>query len=367
MLRRFLIYMDQQFSLQTFGKIIAVLLILYLLNATSSVWEEWFTLLKNILKPFAYGFLLAFIIHPLIVWLENKGISKNISIVFFWIFVIVLFVLLSIVVLPILYDKIAGFVGNLIGGVEWISAKIVTIGEIENFDIVDSVTKTITTYLSQYERWIPKIIQSIPSFMNSFLNVLTSTLFTIIITIYMLFDFQRIKNQIRKFCTMFYSKADQYLYRIDEDVSVYVRSLLILMMIKFCEYSIFYYLIGHEDWLIIGGLTSIGLLVPYLGGTIANIIGIITAFTLSPFRMFLLIIGIMVLSNFDAYVISPMIHEKRSSLGPLITLFAVFSGGVLYGAIGVMFSVPVAIAIKAVCEVYAADPDHQETCQEHVG
>lgn len=360
MFRRFLSKLDAQLSVQRLLKVIGVLLILYLLKVTSNVWGNWFSILMSIVQPFLFGFLLAFIIHPLIEWLERKGISKNISIIAFWILVIVLFVLLCVVIMPVVYDKLIGFMGNLITGVEWIGDKIVQYGEIENFDLVENITKTITDYLSAYETWMPKIMSSIPAFMNSFLNIITNTLFTIIIAIYMLFDFQRIKNIMFHFFSFFHPKASKYLYKIDEDVSVYIRSLLILMIIKFCEYSLFYYVIGHEDWLIIGFLASLGLLVPYLGGTLANSIGILTALTLSPMRIFFLIAGICVLSNVDAYLISPMIHEKRSSLGPLVTLLAVFAGGVLYGAVGIMFSVPVAIAFKAICDVYKEDPDHVE-------
>lgn len=360
MFRRFLKRMDERLNIQLLGKIVMTLLIVYLLKATSPVWGNWISLLKSVITPFFIGFLVAYIVHPLIIWLEKKGISKNISIIAFWILVIVLFVLLSLVLLPMLYDKIAGFISNLIDGVQWISDKIITYGEFENFDLVDSITDTITNVLSSYDDWLPNIMGSLPGFMNSFLNVITTTLFTIIIAIYMLFDFDKIKFNIRKFCGMFFKDCDPYLLKIDEDVSVYLKSLLILMVIKFCEYSLFYYVIGHEDWMIIGFLTSIGLLVPYLGGTIANAIGILTALSLSPIRIFFLIAGICVLSNVDAYVISPLIHEKRSSLGPLVTLFAVFAGGVIYGAVGIMFSVPVAIAIKSICEVYVIDPSHQE-------
>lgn len=360
MFRRFLKRLDDHINLPLLGKIVLVLLSVYLLNATSSVWGNWISTLKSILTPFVIGFLVAYIVHPLIACLEKKGISKNISIIAFWVLIIVMFVLLCLVLMPMLYDKLAGFIGNLIGGVQWISDKIITYGEFENFDLVDTITTTITNFLSTYEDWLPNIVSSLPGFMNTFLNVVTNMLFTIIIAIYMLFDFDHIKRCIRKFCKIFYNEVDPYLERIDEDVSVYLKSLLILMIIKFCEYSLFYYLIGHEDWMIIGFLTSLGLLVPYLGGTLANGIGILTALSLSPVRIFFLIAGICVLSNVDAYVISPLIHEKRSSLGPLVTLFAVFAGGVVYGAIGIMFSVPLAIAIKAVCDVYVSDPLHQE-------
>ena len=359
MLRKFLKRADERVSMRLLGKTVLMLLILYLLKMTSSIWGNWLSLIKSILTPFFLGFLIAYIVHPLIVTLEKKGFKRNFSILLFWIVVIILFVLLCLVLMPMLYDKMAEFIANMIQGVEWIANKIIVYGEFENFDLVDNITKNITSVLSSFDKWLPNLVSTLPGFMNTFLNVFTNTLFTIIITIYMLLDFDRIKHHIRKFCCMFYKDATPYLHRIDEDVSVYLRSLLILMAIKFCEYSLFYFLIGHENWLIIGCLSALGQLIPYLGGTLANSIGILTALSLSSMRIFFLIAGICVLSNVDAYVISPLIHEKRSSLGPLVTLFAIFAGGVLYGAIGIMFSVPLVIAIKAICEVYASDPKHQ--------
>lgn len=359
MFQRFLKQLDDRINVKLLSKVVLVLLIVYLLKMTLPLWGNWLSMLKSIITPFFMGFLIAYIVHPFIVWMQKKGINKSIAILIFWVMVICLIVLLCLVLMPMLYDKIAGFIGNLIWGVKWISEKIITYGDFENFDLVESITNSITKLLSSYEAWVPNIMNSLPGFMNSFLNVITNALFTVIIAIYMLYDFDRVKANICKFARLFYEQADPYLRKIDEEVSVYLKSLLIIMAIKFAEYSLFYYLIGHEDWVIIGLLTSIGQLVPYLGGTLANGIGIITALSLSPMRIFFLIIGICVLSNVDAYVISPLIHEKRSALGPLVTLLAVFAGGVIYGAVGIMFSIPIAIAIKAICEVYAKDPKHQ--------
>lgn len=360
MFRRFLQHLDDKINIKLLSKIVLFLLIVYLLKMTLPLWGNWLSLIKSIITPFFMGFLIAYIVHPLIVLLQKKGLHKNAAIFLVCIAVIIFIIVLCLVLMPMLYDKISGFVANLIQGVQWISDKIITYGDFENFDLVDTITNSITKYLSSYEAWLPNIVNSIPGFMNSFVNVITNALLTIIVAIYMLADFDRIKNYICKFCRIFYEHADPYLFKIDEEVSVYIKSLLILMAIKFVEYSLFYFLIGHEDWIIIGLITSMGQLVPYLGGTIANSIGILTALSLSPIRIVFLIVGICILSNVDAYVISPLIHEKRSSLGPLVTLFAIFAGGVIYGAIGIMFSIPIAIAIKAICEVYAKDPAHKE-------
>ena len=343
MLKRFLKKIDQRFSIYTLCKVICVLLILFLLIKTQVVWGSWYRMLRSILQPFIIGFVLAYVMHPLVEFLEKK------------VFLIVMLVML----MPVLYDKINEFMTSMIDGVVWISNKIKTLGNMKDFSLVNSITNNIVNILQSYDDWVPQLVSSLPGLMNTVLNVVTNVLFSIIIAIYMLFDFERIKRGLRKFVHLFFKNSDIYLHEIDQNVTVYLKSLIILMLIKFIEYSAFYFMIGHQDWLIIGLLTSFGVIIPYLGGTIANSIGIITALTLPPSNIVALIIGIMILSNVDAYVISPLVHEKRSAMGPLITLFAVFAGGVIMGAVGIMVSVPAAIAIKTAIEVYEQKTDRR--------
>lgn len=357
MLKKILKTLDQKCSMYTLGKIICVLVILYLLMRTQSFWGSWANLLLSIFQPFMIGFVLAYVMHPLVLFLEKKGITKNFSIIVIWGCILFLLIMMLVVLLPMLYGKINGFMVSMVDGVVWISEKIKTLGNMKDFSLVNSMTDNIVNVLESYDNWLPQLMSSLPGLMNTVLNVVTNSLFSIIIAIYMLFDFERIKNTIRKFVHLFFKNSDLYLHEIDQNVAVYLKSLFILMLIKFVEYSAFYFMIGHKDWLVIGILTSFGAIVPYLGGTIANSIGIITALTLPTKSIVALIVGIMVLSNVDAYVISPMVHEKRSALGPLVTLFAVFAGGVLMGAIGIMISVPFAIAVKTVFEVYEQQSD----------
>ena len=359
MLKRFLKKIDQRFSIYTLCKVICVLLILFLLIKTQVVWGSWYRMLRSILQPFIIGFVLAYVMHPLVEFLEKKGIPKNFSIIAIWVCVLVFLIVMLVMLMPVLYDKINELMTSMIDGVVWISNKIKTLGNMKDFSLVNSITNNIVNILQSYDDWVPQLVSSLPGLMNTVLNVVTNVLFSIIIAIYMLFDFERIKRGLRKFVHLFFKNSDIYLHEIDQNVTVYLKSLIILMLIKFIEYSAFYFMIGHQDWLIIGLLTSFGVIIPYLGGTIANSIGIITALTLPPSNIVALIIGIMILSNVDAYVISPLVHEKRSAMGPLITLFAVFAGGVIMGAVGIMVSVPAAIAIKTAIEVYEQKTDRR--------
>lgn len=352
MLKQIVIKIDQKITKNILLKIIGFLLILFLLRMTQNYWGNWMTLFQSIVQPFVYGFIIAYIFHPFVVMMKKHKIPQNVSILLILIFIIILIFILIIMLIPTLYGRLHDLVFNLSESVEWISERIKVIGNFENFSLIDSLTNNLTKLLKGYEDWLPQVVSSIPGLMNTILNVFTNSLFSIIVAIYMLADFERVKKTISKFIAMLFKNSEVYVHRMNQNVSVYLRSLLIIMLIKFVEYSLFYFLVGHPDYLIIGLLTSFGAIIPYIGGTIANSIGIITALTLSPSKIVILIIGILILSNVDAYVISPLVHEKRSSLGPLLTLFAVFAGGVFMGPIGIMASIPLAIMIKSGFEMY---------------
>lgn len=358
MLKKLLKKVDERFSLYAMAKIIGVLVILFLLMQTQRIWGNWMQIIYNVVQPFLYGFALAYIMNPLVLYMKSKGLNKNFSILLLWIVILVILVVLIVLLLPMLYAKINEFITSLIQGVQWISIKIKEFGNLKDFSLVNSLTDNIIKLLESYDDWMPGLVSSLPSWMSTILDYVTNILFTIIIAIYMLFDFDRMKGYVKRVFRLFIPSSDIYLREIDENVTIYLKSMALLILIRFVEYCAFYYCVGHHDWMIIGIISALGAVIPYIGGTLANGIGILTGLTLPSGNLAALIIGIIVLSNVDNYVISPIVHEKRSSLGPLITLFAVFAGGVIGNVVGIMVSVPLVIAVKATSELYQQRHQH---------
>lgn len=360
MFKEFIKELNEKISSALLLKIVLVLVILFLIMLTDSVWGSWIYLLISILKPFFYGFALAYVIHPFIDFLESKGVRRNLGILAFWIFVFVGTVLLTWAVIPTLYERIISFMDSMIDGVEWIFAQLTTLAEDNSAQsIFATIEKTLVGILNESQKLIPDVASSIPSILKSFMDGFTTAVVSMVISIYFLYDFQKVKTKIRIIFQKLWPGSEVYLHEIDDDVIVYVKSMLIVMFIKLIEYSLFYYIFGHQDWAILGILTSLGLIIPYFGATIANCIGILTALTLPVPKIILMIIGICILANVDAYVISPLVHQKRSDVGPLMSLLAVFVGGNLLGAIGIMLSMPVAVALKGVKELYDSKKENK--------
>lgn len=106
-----------------------------------------------------------------------------------------------------------------------------------------------------------------------------------------------------------------------------------------------------------GLITALSLIVPYIGPTIANIIGIFTALSLPTGNIIFLVVAILVMSNTDEYVLAPFVHSHNTHVTPLWAIFSVFTGGVLFGSVGVIIAIPVYLAVRVIILRYHNDID----------
>ena len=102
MLKKILRKIDERFSLYAMAKIIGVLIILFLLMQTQRIWGNWMSIAYSVLQPFLYGFALAYIMNPLVLYMKAKGLNKNFSILLLWIIILVILVILIVLLLPML-------------------------------------------------------------------------------------------------------------------------------------------------------------------------------------------------------------------------------------------------------------------------
>ena len=99
----------------------------------------------------------------------------------------------------------------------------------------------------------------------------------------------------------------------------------------------------------------IGVLIPYFGGMITNVVAAVTAFVISPALFIRTVITFAILSLVDGYVINPLVYGKTNNVHPLIVILSVYVGGKLLGIFGIMISFPLAVIIIATIKFFKAD------------
>ncbi len=342
----------EDFSIQGLIKMTLVLLIVLLFQATAGLWTGLFTKIFSILSPFIAGFVIAYILRRLFSRLEEHKIPRRISIPVVYLVIIVLLIWLLYSLVPMVLSKASALIESMIRSINWVSEMISSQNSAGMPSWILSLIQSGAAALSDVRNLIPGLTGSIPDFVNAALGAVTVTIISIVVSLFMSLEWDRIRSFIVDLSMRISPRCCRILFAIDDEIGEYLKSMLTLMLIRFAEYSLLYFAVGHPDWLILGLLTAISVLIPYVGPVAINTIGILTALTLSTTQIVILVAAIAVLSQVDEYMIAPLVHARRTHISPLWSLFSIFAGGNLLGVWGIVLAIPAFLAARTVWHIY---------------
>ena len=177
---------------------------------------------------------------------------------------------------------------------------------------------------------------------NSSIDVISTLIITLVISIYFVLDMDKIKKLLKIHLS---DKMINYLKNIDDELQKYIKGFMKITLISFLEYTFFYSLIGHPNAVLLGILAAISNFIPYFGGIIVQIISAVTGLVISQTLGLKVVIISLILGLFDSYILNPLIYGKTNELHPIIVIISVFAGGILFGFIGIILSIPISIII----------------------
>lgn len=319
-------------------------LILLLFFKTMSIWGPILNTLKNVLIPFVIAFIIAYALYPIIVKLETKGMRKSLAIFF------VLFILFSFIGF-IIYLLIPILIEQLNSLFNWLFEMIPSISKEYdiNLNLIQEYIGDFNTILGDFSKSLGDISINV---INKTINIFTIALISIIVSIKFLVDMDKIRFRVKKYLKSKNKRIFNYVKLLDHEMGRYFVGLGKYIIVQFVEYTTVFFLIGHPYYLLFGVLCSITTIIPYFGGIFANIIASITSFFISQKLFILTLIVAFICPNIDGYIISPKIYGKTNKVPTLLTIFAVYAGGKIYGIIGIIIALPLTIVLLATYRFY---------------
>lgn len=225
------------------------------------------------------------------------------------------------------------------------------------------------TFISEkLQEFVPSAISYVTEFIKSFVPKLFSAsyavvrglinaLLTIAISIYMVCDKRRIAH-----------KATQLSYIIMSPK----KAPRFITVVKECGQIFFGFIIGKAlDSLIIGLITlgaltifkmpyallvsvfvGITNMIPFFGPFIGAIPGILLYLVVDP--VYALIFGIMILviQQFDGWLLGPMILGDSTGIRPIWVIFGITIGGAYFSVLGMFLGVPVTAVLVYLCDLW---------------
>ena len=324
------------------------LLIISLLYWISGLWLGIFEKIMAILFPFIIAFAIAYALNPFCKKLTNCGIPRWLAVGIIYFLIIGFTVLIGIIVVPMFYDQVVLFLSNISAVITDISSKYeLDLGIIQTSlsDISSDLLKDVGSHISDGAITI----------VNTSISFLTNLIIILIVSVYLLFDMDKIRNYIKKKLKKGKKRIYNYVKTLDCEVNNYFSGLLKNIIIQFFEYTTIFFLIGHPNYLILGILAAVTTIIPYFGGLIINILALLIASVVSTKLFIATLIVCLICPNIDGYIISPRVYGKTNQLHPLVNIFAVFAGGILGGFWGIVISLPIAIILLATYRFFKGD------------
>ncbi len=293
-------------------KIISIIII-YLLYKIGFIGK-----LISVSMPFLCGFILAYLFNPIFIKL-NKKIPKYLSIILVILFIVLFILSILFILFPFILK--------------------------EGVDLILVITNYLLSLSTKYNINIDIFISKINDLINYThiiegisisIGFIAKTFLTIICFIYMTYYMDKINVFLYKLSP----KLVDYLKYINNDLNKYIGSLIKLSIITFIEYSLVFFIIGHNNPLFIGFIAGIFNMVPYIGGMLTVFITIL----ITPSMIVKICVTYMILGLIDAYLITPYIYGKYNKINPLLGLFALAVGGI-FKFKGIILSFPILIII----------------------
>lgn len=326
-----------------------MILILY---ETGPLWIGIVSKVWSIIFPFLLAFILAYAFYPFLQFMTNKKIPKGLAVFIIVAIILGIVALLIALIFPLLFSQLSSLFNGILAFVK----ELTTGYDLNLGPLQETLTSSFNDIISNLSKYVS---DGAVSAINSSLGVLSIAVIAFASAIYLLIDMGTIRNEVKLFLKRRSKKTFDYVKTIDIEMRNYLSGFVKIIGITLVEYTLAFLIIGHPNALLLGFLAALATLIPYFGGIITNIIAAITAFVISPGLFIRTIICFFILSTLDGYVINPFVYGKTNEVHPLVVIFSVFAGGALFGILGIIISLPVAIIVIATWKYYKKDIDEK--------
>lgn len=186
--------------------------------------------------------------------------------------------------------------------------------------------------------------------------VVIQVVVTVIITFYLLIDYERLRARL------LFLIPDQYRSHFQEvsaDIggvfAQYVRSMVLECLLYGITMIVLLACLSRvhpalrQSALLVGSLAGVLYAVPYLGPLTIGLLTFIVAFSAGGFKFALVAVaGALVVNQVYDNIVTPRMIGGGVGLNPVVALFALAMGGELFGLWGLILSVPVAASIQLI-------------------
>jgi predicted PurR-regulated permease PerM len=302
-----------------------------------------------LLVPLFFGLLIAFVLYPICLWLENHHIPKYLAISLSISIIIILFFLLVCILgwqIQIFSDELPEIFQKL----------KISLQQAQKW-----LQHDLNITIKVQDEWIHNSILNSSSKISSFVNNLFSATSNALLMLFLapvytvLFLYHRsvfVNATIVALGKRNEEKIRLVLLQIIFTYAKFIKGMLLVYIIVGTLNTIGLALLGIEHALLFGMLTAIMTIIPYAGIILSSLLPIAAAFITKdsiwyPVGVILIFALVQYL---EANIIFPKVVGQQLNLSTWATLTAIIYGGIIWGVSGMILLIPMMAILKIIAQ-----------------
>ena len=336
--------------------------------------KQGLTRLLEILSPFIFGLVIAYLLNPLVKLLKNRVFgplfdrlfrktekgsraARMISVILAEIFMLALITGLFFLIIPQLYSSIETIVVNSPTYIEsltnWATKLLADYPEISKY-VAQTLGDVNTNIISWLQTTILPKLGSLLSNVGTGVRYVVTTVYNlvigVIVSVYVLYDMEGFKARAKRLLYSFMSveSAKKFLDALrftDRTFIGFLNGKLLDSAIIGLICYIFCVIFKMPYALLVSVMIGVTNIIPFFGPLIGAVPSAIIILMVDPVKCLVFIIFVILLQQLDGNFIGPKILGNSVGISGFWVMFSIIVGAGLFGFWGMVLGVPIFVVI----------------------
>lgn len=309
--------------------------------------------LLGVISPFFIGFIIAWLLNPIVNKLTDHGMKRGLATVIVFILFLAIIYLFCLAVIPSLVSQIndiAKMVPDILDNLKEIVDKIfVKLSTETNIDM-SSVKTNFLTYIENFAKNVSTDLPTkIITIVQNLVSGIGKLAVGLVIGFYLLFNFHNFSKHFMNIVPKrFKNSAERLLDEIGSIIYKFINGTFIDCFVLFLISCVGFSLIGLKAPVFFAFFCAITNVIPYIGPYVGGAPAMLVGFTMSPLTGLLTLLFMIVVQTIEGNFLQPMIVGKKLDLKPVTIVISLLIFGHFFGIIGMIIATPIVAILKAI-------------------
>ena len=311
--------------------------------------------LLSILSPLFIGIVIAWLLNPVVNYLEKKKVRRIIGVSLSYVVLLAIIFLILNSIIPLAYNQISDLsqlVPKIISNIESIIDKV--LGHFNNIDAIN-VSELKDKIIGVAEGYANGVYNDLPNhivgIVRGFISGAGTLLIGLIIGFFLLLGFNNVGDSLMIFVPRKFQKTTKEITgKITKALRGYVNGAIFDATIIFVACSIAFALIGLKSPILFALFCALMNVIPYAGPYIGGFPAILVAFSQGMGVGIGVTLSIVIIQALEGNIMSPIVMSKTTKLHPVTIIVGLLVFGHFFGIIGMLLSTPIISVGKVIIE-----------------